>query len=140
VKISIYNAKGETVFAETMRRTENFMRPYNFSSLPKGEYTIVIADENGKRSQKIKHSFESRERVARLSRVLNGSKYLLAVPNNGTDALTVKIFGEDHGLLYSKTEVVQGDFAKLYTLNHVNGTVTFEISDQSGKSNRLTCR
>jgi hypothetical protein len=140
VKVFISNVKGEIVFAETMRRTENFMRPYNFSSLPAGEYTITVIDEDGKRSHKITHSIERNERVASLSRVRDGGKYLLTVPNVGQEALTIRIFDESNGLLYSNTEVIEGNFAKLYNLLYVSGAITFEISDQSGKTNRLTYR
>jgi hypothetical protein len=140
VKVSISNAKGDIVFSEIMRRTENFMRPYNFSSLPAGEYTITVADENGKLSQKITHSIPKKERVASLSRIQDGGKYLLTVPNVGKESLTIKIFDQADGLLYSNTEIIEGNFAKLYNLLHVTGAITFEVSDQSGKTSRLTYR
>ena len=140
VKVSIANGKGDIVFSETMRKIENFMRPYNFSSLPAGEYTITIVDGNGKRSHNITHSVQSNERAASLSRLRDGGKYLLTVPNVGQEALTVKIFDASNGLLYSNTEVIDGNFAKLYNLLHVSGAITFEISDESGKTNRLTYR
>jgi len=139
VKVSIYNEKGFEVFTETMRNKEHFMRPYNFVSLPEGNYTIELSDSNGKRFQNVRHSLSSGKRVARLHRLNNEqNKYMLSVPNSGTDALTVKIFDESNTLLYEGTEVVNGDFAKLYNLERIHGEPVFEIIDQSGKANRLT--
>ncbi|MEX2232366.1 MAG: hypothetical protein WD824_09410 [Cyclobacteriaceae bacterium] len=139
VKIAIYNEKGNEVFTETMRNREHFMRPYNFSSLPEGNYTIQLSDANGKHFQKVKHSLSNGKRVAHLSRLSKEqNKYMLAVPNKGTDALTVKIFDERNTLLYQGTEVIDGNFARLYDLSKVKGEHIFEIIDQNGNVNRLT--
>src|SRR3954469_3051791 len=45
VKVSIVNGSGNTIFSEMLKNTEGFMRPYNFSGLAEGIYTIEIADE-----------------------------------------------------------------------------------------------
>lgn len=58
-----------------------------------------------------------------------------SVPNSGTGALTVKIFDERNTLLYEGTEVIDGNFAKLYNLNKIDGEPIFEISDQNGNAN-----
>jgi len=141
VKVSIYNDKGQKVFVETMRKTEHFMRPYNFSSLPEGDYTIEIADEQGVRSGKVSHSFSSvpGRRFAHLTRLsAPESKYLLAVPNATSDELTVRIFDEQNNLLYQETEIVDGNFAKLYNLDKATANPTFEIRDDNGNINRLS--
>lgn len=139
VKITIYSENGHIVFRERMENTENFMRPYNFTSLPEGNYTIELADEKGKRVEHVNHSTPQIKRVAHLSRLHNeDNTYLLAVPNQGEDALTVKIYDEHNKILYQETESISGNFAKLYTLTHSQGQHTFEIKDKSGKGNRLT--
>ena len=139
VKIAIYNQGGRIVFSETIRERDNFMRPYNFSALPAGDYTIELSDADGKRTQKITHATPSEKRIAHLSRLSqDGNTYLLAVPNEGEDELTVRIFNESNALLYQDTEIVNGNFAKVYNLNKVNGNLTFEIVDRAGKVNRLS--
>src|SRR5687768_9204205 len=55
VKVTIFNAHGRMVHKETLKNTENFMRPYNFSSLPAGDYTIELSDAKGTRSQKVSY-------------------------------------------------------------------------------------
>jgi len=143
VKVTIYNAKGHAVFVETMNKTEHFMRPYNFSSLPEGDYTFELTDAKGIRFQKVTHSYSPNTsstytrpgHLSRLNRFEN--KYLLTVPNRGRESLSVKIFDDRNTLLYEGTEVMDGDFAKVYNLNGIEGEHTFEIVDQSGKANRF---
>ncbi|MEO5601575.1 MAG: T9SS type A sorting domain-containing protein [Cyclobacteriaceae bacterium] len=138
VKVSIFDAKGKMVWNETLRNTENFMRPYNFSSLPAGDYTIEISDEQGKHVERIIHSFATKRTLVRLTTVsAKDHKYLLSVPNHGPGALTVKIYNDAETLIYHKVESVKGDFGKIYNLSRVKGACTFEITDKTGKSNNL---
>ena len=51
VNISIYDKSNELVFTEVLIDVKSFVRPYNFSELPEGEYTIVVADKNGKQAE-----------------------------------------------------------------------------------------
>src|SRR5579864_5552739 len=46
VKITIEDEKGNTVFSETMKNADGFVRPYNFQELPEGQYTIAVEDES----------------------------------------------------------------------------------------------
>ena len=140
VKVTIYNDDGQKVFVEVMRNIEEFMRPYNFSSLPEGNYTIEIADSQGTRSQSVKHSLYVPEEktFAHLTRLGAEPRYMLAVPNAGSDVLTVRIFDGRDNLLYQGTEVVDGTFAKVYNLDKIGGSHTFEIIDREGNINRLS--
>lgn len=139
VKVAILNESGHPVFVETLYGTENFMRPYNFSALPEGTYTIELRDGKGKRTHKIRHSRTSKRRIAHLTRLSDReNKYVLSVPNEGKDALTVKIYDDRSALVYEKTEIIEGDFARIYNLNNISGNHTFQIIDQDGKINRLS--
>lgn len=138
VKVTIFNAKGRTVYNETFRNTENFMRPYNFSFLPPGDYTIEVSDAQGTRSQKVSYGTSEKKRTAHLSRLSNDNTYILAVPNEGREALTIRIFDDNNALVYRETAVIDGDFAKVYNLNKFKGNHTFEIIDKKGRINRLS--
>jgi hypothetical protein len=138
VHVTIYNEKGKVVFREILRHTQNFMRPYNFSSLREGVYTIELTDTQGTRVEKVNHSFAI-EKLAHLTRINTGeNKYLLTVPNRGGNVLKVKIFNERNGLLYEKTEVIEGDFGKVYDLREIEGVPVFQVVDQQGRSIRLS--
>ena len=138
VKVTIYNEEGRVVYRETMANTENFMRPYDFSVLPFGTYIIELADAQGKRSQKVKHGLTRQSRAAHLTRLTKKeSKYLLTVPNKGQDALTVRIYDDNSRIVYQKTEIVEGNFARVYNLNEISGDHLFEVTDKTGNVNRL---
>jgi len=138
VKVTIYNDKGNAVFRETMYQIENFMRPYNFSELPEGEYTLELRDDQGLHYQKVTHSSLIQKRVAHLIRLNEAeNKYMLAIPNVGPDALTVKIYDKDNILLYQGTEAIEGNFAKVYNLNGLSQNFRFEILDGQGNAFRF---
>lgn len=138
VKVKIYNERRHIVFFETLQNTENFMRPYNFSTLPEGEYVIELSDEQATRTQKVSHKSVSTKRIAHLTRLNDEEcKYVLAVPNNGRDALTVRIFDENLKMVYQETQIIDGNFAKVYNLDSIDGEHTFEIEDRDGRVNRL---
>lgn len=140
VKVAIYNENGFAVYKETMQNTENFMRPYNFSTLPAGDYTIEITDQQGKRYKTIKHAGSNEKtRIAHLTRLnARENRYMLAVPNKGEDQLQVKIYDETNSIVYEETETISGHFAKVYDLSKIEGNHTFQITDKSGKINRLS--
>lgn len=138
VKVTIYNEKGLVVFSEIMQDTEHFMRPYNFSSLPHGEYTIELSDKSGKQYQKISHKGETK-RIAHLTRLnKRENKYMLTVPNTGNDVITIRIYDHASKVLFEETQNIQGNFAKVYNLNAVSSSPTFEVVDRNGKVNRLS--
>lgn len=140
VKVTIYNQNGSVVFKEVMQNREHFMRPYNFSSLPAGEYTIQIIDEQGTRTEKVEHAGVSKKkRAAYLSRLnADTNKYMLSVPANGSNELLVKIYDERNAVIYQERAQVSGDFAKVYDLSRVKGVHTFEITDNDGTVSRLS--
>ena len=138
VKVTIYDENGTVVFKEVVENHEHFMRPYNFSSLPSGEYTIQIADENGTRIEKVEHGVSKKKRPANLWRLNpDSNKYMLSVPRNGSDELVVKIYDERNTVIYQETARMSGDFAKVYDLSQVKGAHTFEITDNNGGVRRL---
>ena len=138
VKVTIYDENGTVVFKEVVENHEHFMRPYNFSSLPSGEYTIQIADENGTRIEKVEHGVSKKKRPANLWRLNpDSNKYMLSVPCNGSDELVVKIYDERNTVIYQETARMSGDFAKVYDLSQVKGAHTFEITDNNGGVRRL---
>jgi hypothetical protein len=133
VKIAIYAADDKLVFSETLRQVDGFLRPYNFSKLPEGEYTLEVTDESGRKVERLSYIQGKIQNIAKVVRVAGEDhKYLLSVPNKGSDVLTVKIYNADGNILYTGTEAINGDFARIYNLKELNGKFSFEISDQNG--------
>ena len=133
VKVSIWDASDHLVFSETLRKVDGFVRPYNFSSLPEGEYTIKISDKFGRQIEKITYKQEKSPALAHLLKVGGAdAKYLLTVSNRGDNDVTVRIYDSSNNVIYNKKEAVSSDFAKIYNLEGIGGDFTFEVSDGKG--------
>ena len=133
VKISILNGSNQLVFSETLKKVEGFVRPYNFSKLPEGEYTIQISDKFGRQIEKITYKQEKDEALAHLLKVAGTeAKYLLTVNNRGDSDVTVRIYDNSNNVIYNKTEIMSSDFARIYNLEGIGAEFTFEVSDAKG--------
>ncbi|HEX8038336.1 MAG TPA: T9SS type A sorting domain-containing protein [Chryseosolibacter sp.] len=138
IEVTIYNENGRAVFSEVIRNKDNFMRPYNLSTLPEGNYTIALNDGQTTRVEKITHFNRKDVRAVRLIKVNNAEhKYLLAISNEGNDVLTITVFDQHNSLIYKGTEHVNGDFAKVYNLKG-NGRFLFQVSDQKGRTSAVS--
>jgi hypothetical protein len=133
VTINIYDSRGERVFSDHVGRLENFVRPYNFSGLAEGQYSIELVDNNGKQVESVEYRYGKIEKLATLIKVANeDGKYLLVVPSRGKDTLGVKIFDANGFVVYDGVEKVDGNFAKVYDLKALNSNFAFEITDKTG--------
>ncbi len=137
VKVAIYDADHKLVFAETIRKTEGFVRPYNFSKLAEGDYVIEVIDESGTLSEHVNYAEPKSERMAGLVHYKDG-KYLLTLPSKKNEQVTIKIFGDQDQLVYNKRETLQGDFSQLFDLSYLNGKFSIEITDSTGQTKVLT--
>ncbi|SKC41828.1 hypothetical protein [Ohtaekwangia koreensis] len=139
VKVSIYNATNSLVYSETIKNVDGFVRPYNFSNLAEGEYSIELIGDNGRQIERVSYKLGKVEKLANVLHVAGErNKYILTVANKGQDVLTVKIYGDKGTLLYSKVENVDGDFAQVYNFEQYAGSITFEVSDSKGVTKSLS--
>ena len=140
VKVLILNDLNKIVFSEKIKNTDGFVRPYNFSSLPEGNYSIQLINNAGSQIKEVSYTHESasnstREKVMHVTH-MHGStnKFVLSVPNVGADELTVTIYNDSNEILYVGKENIVGDFAKIYNLQNYNGKVKFVVTDSNGHS------
>jgi hypothetical protein len=134
VKVSIVNESGDIVFTETLRKTDGFVRPYNISTIPQGEYTVEVSDNNTSYSEKVVIGKQPKTELANLVRVSGeDGKYLLTIPAKEAKDISVRIFSDDT-MVYDEVEAISADFARIYNLKKVKGALTFEIRDGKGNS------
>ncbi len=138
VKVEIFSAKNRLVYSETLKGVDGFLRPYNFSELPEGEYTISISDGLTKQIEKVDY----REgRVAKLVNILKLSgqdnKYLVTAAGKGEEFLTVNIYDRNDQLLHTEARLTSGDFAQVYKVANANGSLTFEIIHENGEAKKV---
>ena len=133
VKIFIRNERNDLVFTETIRKTDGFVRPYNFTQLEDGEYTVEVIDCTYRQVQKITHGMKPSDKLAHVVRVSpTENKFLLTLPNKVHNIISVKIYGDKHQLVYEELLEITDDLAKLYNLNQINDNFSFEITDGEG--------
>jgi len=135
VKLNIYNASSRIIFSESIHVGDGFICPLNFAGLEPGEYTLELVDITGaKKVEKVKYlspvSASKNVHVSKL--VKEDGKFLVAVSNAGTEKINVRIYDGANNLVHSESREVKGDFAQLYTVKHITGAVTFEVSDDAG--------
>ncbi|HEY9049131.1 MAG TPA: hypothetical protein VIN08_24690 [Ohtaekwangia sp.] len=137
VKVSIFNAKGDRVFTEVIRKVDGFIRPYNFSDLAEGEYTFEVYDGAQRQTQVVNYHTERGASLAHLTRIGGENKYLLTVPKKSPGIVSIKIYGEKSQLLYKEQLKHINDFARMFNLSQVNEKVFFELTDEKGNSEVL---
>lgn len=135
VKLNIYNAASSMIFSETINTTDGFIAPLNFAGMAPGEYTLELVDNTGaKKVEKVKYltalSSAKNVHVSRISK--ETGKFLVAVTNNSTEKINVRIYDGANNLVHSESREAKGDFAQLYTVKNVTGALTFEVSDETG--------
>jgi hypothetical protein len=134
VKIEIINDRNEVIFKETIVHTDGFIRPYNFADLGEGQYTIKVDNGSNWLTERVSYRSEKLDNLTHLV-ALEGNKYLLTVPGQGSDNLTVRIFDQQGKPVYDDTSIVEGNFAKVYNLGKMQGPFSFEVSGKGGVLN-----
>jgi len=142
VKVSIYNSANTMVFSEVLNNVSSFNRPYNFSELAEGEYTIILESKNGKQLEKVNYIKNKATMLINMEEVANTeNKYLLNLTSNEEGSVSVKIYTANNALLHEEQVSVNGRVGVIYNLKQVKSStdsVTFEISTSNGKVERVT--
>lgn len=141
VEVSILNNRNETVFAERINTTGSFVRPYNFSNLPYGDYTIVVKDDAGQYNEKVNYAAQKLVNYTYVTALPNQeNKYWLNVRNNGQEQVNVRILTRDGILLFEQSVIVNGAYNSVFNLSKVkkNSAVTFEVTDGNNQTHTTT--
>lgn len=137
VKVSILDKNKNLIFTETFTNVASFKRPYNFSQLSEGQYTIVIEDKSGKKTEEVNYELSKVESFIRVNKVANAEgKYILNVTSTGAEDVYVKI-SNGSTILHEQKIVVDKTFGLIYNLSQLKnkvGEITFEVVTESGKT------
>jgi hypothetical protein len=140
IKITIYNAQGQTIHKERLRNTDNFARPYNLTGMSEGDYTVEVRDGDGSRVKKINYSNKKPQLLAKLTAIPGEtSKYVLTVGKmSGVSNVSVRIYDERGEIVYDVIETVAKDFAKVYDMSKVSSKFSVQLSANNGAARVLT--
>ena len=131
VRVSLIDEKGNSIFNETLKSTKGFIRPYNFSGVDEGRYTIHVQDENGVTEEKINHVAAKDEKWVGLTKLDEKGKYVLRITSLQKDDVTINVYDRNATLLHTETQAVDKGFAQVYNFKDVN-LFTIEVTDKNG--------
>ncbi len=128
VKVAISDEDGTQVFSEELISMHGFIRPYNFSQLPKGDYTISVTDNSGKKSKRISLN-NSKPWGAHISSLQPDNKRIMVAvqeqqPN--TD-FSIEILDQDDVLVYSENRKAETEYAKVFNLKNLEKGSTVNL-------------
>ena len=133
VKVTITDAKGEVLFTEKVDSHGGFTRPYNFSQLPKGDYTIQVEDLSGSYSEKL--SYRDKKWVTHIGKIKSEeNKYIVAIPGLGKQEVIVYVYNQFQELVFTDHVFNDGDFAKVYHLKDLEGATIQLVNQFSGET------
>ncbi len=131
VEVSISNSNGQLVFKENVSGTKGFVRPYNFESLPEGEYTITLVDTYGKMVEKVVHANLNIQKLIDVRKLPDADKYLLTIASKNKDKVTLIISDGDDNPVYQETITVEGEFGKVYNVKNLK-KFSIDLIDSNG--------
>ena len=132
VSMKIIDNTGNRLFSEPIKSNNGFSRPVNFDGMAPGVYTIEITDANGTLIEKVNYKSETIAKNVYISKTADEGKYLLAVTDESTREISVRIFDGESNLVHDGKVTVRGNFGIVYNLRKVAGTPTFEVTDANG--------
>ncbi len=136
VSVEIIDSRNEVVFREVIKRSNGFLRPYNFSNLAEGSYTIKLDNGSNWMTEKVEYS---KGKVTAASQViaLGDGKYMLSVAGSEDESFSLTVTTAGGEVIYSDSEFTSGNSAKIFNPRHVKGPFTFEITGQNGYSKTI---
>lgn len=132
VSVVIFDEQNRIVFSEGVKKRSEFIRPYNLSNLPEGNYRIVVEDENGKHEENVNHVKEPAKVLSSIVNAKEKQKCLVALFSKGEANVQITLTDIHKKILVSEMCTVKGQVSKLFDLKDVNGPVTVQITDKKG--------
>lgn len=133
--INIWN-ENKLVYTETIKKLNAFVRPYNFSQMPEGTYTLEIIEGNSISKKVIYHGVDAPVFMEELTYPkvikidpLTGEEavYKLTIVNPGKVKANIKIYDGNQKEVYNMVESFENIFSQLYNLKEIGVGAIMEI-------------
>jgi len=129
VKVDIIDKNGSTILTDRILNKNGFIRPYNFSNLPEGAYTLKVIDGQNE----IKESFTYETAVTKSpisvrTDLESDNKVKLTVIGVQKEKVIVKIIDRFNRVVAEDDIDAVKSFCKVYDFSKIGGTdFTFEV-------------
>ena len=133
-KVYIHDSNGKEIYSETVKKTDGFIRPYTFSELDLGEYTVTVVDGEETFTKKLVYELTSVKKLARVAKVEDG-KFLVSIPSSFyTGPADIKIYN-DGELVHTHHVNTTTDFSQIFNVKKLSGAISLVVVD--GKGNKI---
>jgi hypothetical protein len=130
VKVYIYNDHNKLIYTDRIKESGILLRPYNFKQLKPGSYTFKIVDKNLVTIHNVFYApvgFKSNCKVDVVP-VADG-RFKLTVSHLAAHPVKVRIYNDNHSLVFSETIEEPQNFSKIYNLERLSlSGCLFEVS------------
>ncbi len=140
VRVAIKNQAGTVVMQDEIFNTnKGFIRPYNFSIMPSGNYSIIVKDAAGQTELAVSYANVAISGVRKAEvKATEASKYQLRLIGNVSEVVEVTIFDKSGTAIYSEALTQKGSLVRSYDLSKMkNAAATFEIKSDGKVVNRV---
>ena len=132
VKIVIRDSGSKAVFEETLRNTDNFLRPYNLSQLPEGEYSVEITDNDGVHRKAVTVTNSLNKGLFHVVPVTGqAGKFLLTIGKMQNTKVNILVKNQFDHVLFESTRNADKEFGQIIDLTRVKGA-SITITDSNG--------
>ena len=131
VYIRIYDQEGQQVFSDRIRNKNGFMRPYDFSKLPDGNYKFMIHSNGGQIITEIVHKLHQNDLNISVADTGEKGAYQLVVRGVKKDPVFVSIYDKKDELVYEDVVKVGKNFSRIYSLPDKAEDVTFVVTQNN---------
>lgn len=145
VKMSITDKNGAEIFAEELICNQGFIRPYNFSSLPKGDYTIQLSDGPDKKIEKVHfddNTVGDQPWLAHLMQVKSkDKKVLVAIPyQQASNDFTIQIVDDQDHVIYNEDQKIDSAYARVFKFKDVDRAIVNVVNRATGETKSLAVK
>jgi len=134
VKISVLDDKGMNLYTDFIKINQNVVYPINMENLPAGKYLVKISNKDGDIEKWVEVNpkpTEKNERKVAL-KVIDRDKVQVKIRDISED-LTLKMFSDEHRLLFKEEIKGQKTFNKKFSLQSIpSDKVYFTLNDKKG--------
>ena len=129
VRVNIYNENNEEVFSEIINNKNGFVRPYNLSDMPAGNYKFEIVDNEDARSYEFTYGNmpTSNNELYAFVNQFSENRFFLGLADKNEGEYTIKIYDANNNEVYNSTELVKKQFSQLFSLETASSEITFKI-------------